>query len=42
MSSDICIIIKGCVFDWCLSNQESGLEAAVKRILTQFLAIYKN
>ncbi len=42
LSSDICIIIKGCVFDWCLSNQASGLEAAVKRILTQFLAIYKN
>ena len=30
----ICIIIKGCVFDWCLSNQASGLEVVAKRILT--------
>lgn len=40
LSSDICILIKGCVFDWCLSNQEKDLKGTAKRILSQFLIIY--
>lgn len=37
LSSDICILIKGCVFDWCISNQKKYLKETVERMLNQFL-----
>ncbi|WP_156021043.1 hypothetical protein [Streptococcus ruminantium] len=40
LSSDICILIKGCVFDWCLSPQHKSLEETAQRILSQFLNNY--
>lgn len=33
MSADICTIVKGCIFEWCLSEGKMDIEAAVQRML---------
>ncbi len=38
MSADICTIVKGCIFEWCLSEGKMDIEAAVQRMLKAFMA----
>lgn len=38
MSADICTIVKGCIFEWCLSEGKMKLEMAVQRMLKTYLA----
>ena len=34
---DICTIIKGCVFEWCLNDGKPDIEASVYRIIGAYL-----
>lgn len=34
---DICTIVKGCVFEWCLSNGEMDMQESLLRILRRYL-----
>lgn len=36
-TADICTVIKGCIFEWCLSGGTLDIERAVRRILTRYL-----
>ena len=37
MSADICTIVKGCIFEWCLSEGKMDIEAAVQRMLKAYI-----
>lgn len=37
VSADICTIVKGCIFEWCLSDGEILLEDMVRRILRAYV-----
>ena len=38
MSADICTMVKGCIFEWCLSEGEMEIEPAVQRMLKAYMA----
>lgn len=38
--ADICTIIKGCVFEWCLVDGEEDIKAVVYRIINNYLTPY--
>ena len=35
---DICTIIKGCVFEWCLSVEKFDIEKTIERIIKIYLS----
>ncbi len=37
---DICTIVKGCVFEWCLNNGAMDVERALRRIVAGYLKDY--
>ena len=37
ISKDICTIVKGCVFEWCLSSGEMDIEQTLLRVLQRYL-----
>ncbi len=37
---DICTIVKGCVFEWCLNDGKPDIESILSRILHHYLAPY--
>ena len=37
---DICTIIKGCVFEWCLVNGDMDIRSSVYRIISNYLTPY--
>ena len=37
---DICTIVKGCVFEWCLSDNSSDIRSCVYRIINNYLSEY--
>ena len=36
LSEDICTIVKGCVFEWCICNGEMDIEKTLRRILGRY------
>ena len=40
MSVDICTIVKGCIFEWCLTNGKSDLEKSIDRIIHSYFLQY--
>ncbi|MEX2803812.1 TetR/AcrR family transcriptional regulator [Streptococcus sp. H31] len=42
LSADICILIKGSVFDWCLSDYKDKLIPTAKRLLENYLAAFSS
>ena len=40
--TDICTIVKGCVFEWCLSDGDMDIESTLHRILELYLSNQKN
>lgn len=40
MSQDICTIIKGCVFEWCLSDGKTDIELIIRRIINNYMYNY--
>ena len=40
VSMDVCTIVKGCVFEWCLSNGGMDIETSLRRILRACLSAY--
>jgi hypothetical protein len=40
LSMDICTIVKGCVFEWCLSDGRPDIEAVLRRIVGNYLWVY--
>ena len=40
IASDICTIVKGCVFEWCLNNNELDIYALTERIITNYMFRY--
>lgn len=40
--TDICTIVKGCVFEWCLSDGDMDIESTLHRILDLYLENHKN
>ena len=36
LSEDICTIVKGCVFEWCICNGEMDIEETLRRILGRY------
>ena len=40
MSMDICTIVKGCVFEWCLSDGNMELEDSLGRIMDNYFLVY--
>ncbi len=40
MTSDICTIVKGCIFDWCLTGGKSDLKENVDRIVKAYFLSY--
>ena len=38
MSADVCTIVKGCIFEWCLSDGKMEIEAAIQRMLKGYIA----
>lgn len=40
ISKDICTIVKGCVFEWCLNNGQTDVEAILYRIVHNYMATY--
>jgi len=41
LSKDICTIVKGCVFEWCLSDGRIDVEEALLRILKRYLKVFE-
>lgn len=41
LAADICTIVKGCVFEWCLSDGKMDIEHCMPRILSSFLKDYQ-
>ena len=37
-SEDVCTIIKGCVFEWCLCDGQTDIEAMLRRILSRYFS----
>ena len=37
---DICTIVKGCVFEWCLNNSKIDIEMTLNRIIKNYLSTY--
>lgn len=37
-SEDVCTIVKGCVFEWCLSDGQADMEVMLRRILSRYLS----
>lgn len=37
---DICTIVKGCVFEWCLNDGKPDIESSLKRILSNYMSNY--
>jgi hypothetical protein len=37
---DICTIVKGCVFEWCLEDGRMEVEAALHRLVGNYLRPY--
>ena len=42
VSADVCTIVKGCVFEWCLGDGQMDIAAALLRILTRYFSELKN
>ncbi|WP_162886288.1 TetR/AcrR family transcriptional regulator [Streptococcus chenjunshii] len=42
LSADICILIKGSVFDWCLSDYKDKIIPTAKRLLQNYLAAFSS
>ena len=40
LSMDICTIVKGCVFEWCLNNGNIDIHATLYRIVKNYLSTY--
>ena len=40
LSKDICTIVKGCVFEWCLNDARPDVESIVYRIVNSYLTVY--
>ena len=40
--TDICTIVKGCVFEWCLSDGGMDIESTLHRIISLYLENHKN
>ena len=38
---DICTIVKGCEFEWCLVEGRPDIEAVLRRIVGNYLAVYQ-
>ena len=41
LSADICTIVKGCVFEWCLNDGEMEIRAILDRIVNSYLLKYQ-
>ena len=41
LSKDICTIVKGCVFEWCLSDGRINVEKTLLRILKRYLKVFE-
>ena len=37
---DICTIVKGCVFEWCLNDGKPDIESSLNRILSNYMSNY--
>ncbi|MBQ9298944.1 MAG: TetR/AcrR family transcriptional regulator [Clostridia bacterium] len=37
---DICTVVKGCVFEWCLSQERMDIQDSLARILRNYLSVY--
>ena len=35
-SEDVCTIVKGCVFEWCLNDGQTDIESMLRRILSRY------
>jgi len=42
ISADVCTIVKGCVFEWCLGDGQMDIAAALLRILARYFSELKN
>ena len=40
MSMDICTVIKGCIFEWCLTDGKSDIEKSIDRIIHSYFLQY--
>jgi AcrR family transcriptional regulator len=40
LCKDICTIVKGCVFEWCLNDGTPDIEKILYRIINHYLALY--
>ena len=40
MSQDICTIVKGCIFEWCLNSNKTDIERTIRRIIRNYLSVY--
>ena len=38
---DVCTIVKGCVFEWCLTNERMEIGQTLQRILNAYISAYK-
>ena len=38
--ADICTIVKGCVFEWCLEDGQMDVEATLSRLIENYMQIY--
>lgn len=41
IAMDVCTIVKGCVFEWCLTNERMEIEQTLQRILNAYISAYK-
>lgn len=42
LSMDICTVVKGCVFEWCLTEGSMDIETALHRIIRSVVSIHLN
>ncbi|MBQ7501422.1 TetR/AcrR family transcriptional regulator [bacterium] len=42
LSMDICTIVKGCVFEWCLTEGAMDIEASLYRLVRRYMHAYLN
>ncbi len=42
LCTDICTIVKGCVFEWCLNDGKTDIEPALYRIVDNYLSVFHN
>lgn len=40
IAMDMCTIVKGCVFEWCLTNERMEIEPTLRRILGAYVSAY--